>query len=212
MNHSRWAMMSPRLDELLQHEPAERAALLAAWHAQDPALADELQALLGYADANAAEGFLEGQALPGTLDLPLAGTRLGAWTLQQPLGEGGMGSVWLARRSDGRHEGQAAIKMPHPGVLGRGGVRRFEAEGRLLARLAHPHIAALLDAGVAAGGQPYLVLEYVRGEPIDRWCDAQRAGIHARVALVLDVLDAVAHAHAQLVLHRDLKPANILVT
>ena len=122
-----------------------------------------------------------------------------------------MGSVWLARRSDGRFEGQVAVKLLNLALLARGGAERFAREGSVLARLAHPHIARLLDAGVSAGGQPYLVLEHVEGEPIDRWCDARALGIDARVRLLLDVLAAVAHAHSKLVLHRDLKPSNILV-
>jgi serine/threonine-protein kinase len=87
-----------------------------------------------------------------------------------------------------------------------------QREGSILARLTHPHIARLIDAGVAAGGQPYLVLEYVEGEPIDRWCDSNALSIEARVRLFLDVLAAIAHAHNKLILHRDLKPSNILVT
>src|SRR5438874_1420610 len=97
-------------------------------------------------------------------------------------------------------------------LLARGGAERFAREGHLLARLAHPHIARLLDAGVTPQGQPYLVLEHVEGEQIDRWCDTHALGIDARVRLLLDVLGAVAHAHSKLVLHRDIKPANILVT
>ncbi|MCU0952410.1 MAG: serine/threonine protein kinase, partial [Burkholderiaceae bacterium] len=139
-----------------------------------------------------------------------AGRRLGAYTLVRELGAGGMGSVWLGRRDDGRFDGEVAIKLPNLALLSRGGAERFAREGRLLARLAHPHIARLLDAGVA-DSQPYLVLEYVDGAPIDRWCDAQSLDIRARLSLFLDVLAAVAHAHSHLVLHRDLKPSNILV-
>lgn len=215
LDPAQWARLSPRLDELLALDADARGALLERWHAEDPPLAAELQRLLQVDEANSADRFLEGDmlcSLAAAAEPALAGSRLGAWTLVEPLGSGGMGSVWLARRSDGRHEGRAAIKTPHPGALARGGAERFLREGRLLARLTHPHIAGLLDAGVGPQGQPYLVLEYVDGEPIDRWCDEQRADLRRRVDLVLDVLAAVAHAHAQLVLHRDLKPANILVT
>lgn len=207
----RWAQLSPRLEELLELDIATRLQTLAAWRSADPALATDLEALLHDADSPAARGFLEGQAMSPGHAVHAAGQRCGAWTLVEPIGSGGMGSVWLAERADGRYEGRAAVKLPHPALLVRGGAERFEREGRLLARLAHPHIAALLDAGVSSAGQPYLVLEFVQGEPITAWCESRHSSTEARVALLLDVIDAVAHAHQQLVLHRDLKPANILV-
>ena len=123
-----------------------------------------------------------------------------------------MGTVWLARRSDGRYEGQAAVKLLNLALLDPVGSERFRREGTLLARLNHPNIARLLDAGVADGGQPYLVLEYVEGSRIDRYCDERRLSPEARLRLFLDVLVAVSHAHANLIVHRDLKPSNILVT
>jgi serine/threonine-protein kinase len=152
-------------------------------------------------------------ALPGRRDpaASLAGRVLGAYTLESPIGEGGMGSVWLARRSDGRFEGRAAVKLLHLPRVGRAGLARFEREGQILARLRHAHIAQLLDAGVAPDGQPYLVLEYVDGVALDRFCDRHASSVRDRIELFLQVLGAVAHAHANLVLHRDLKPSNILV-
>ncbi len=123
-----------------------------------------------------------------------------------------MGSVWLAHRSDGRFEGRAAIKFLNLALIARGGAERFSREGQVLAKLSHPNIARLLDAGIASGSQPYLVLEYVDGEPIDRWCEAHALDLEARIRLFLDVLGAVDYAHSNLILHRDLKPANILVT
>ncbi len=142
---------------------------------------------------------------------PLAGATIGAYTLESPLGVGGMGEVWLARRSDGRFEGRAAIKLLRPPLAGSEGLARFEREGRILARLRHGNIAQLLDAGVTPTGQPYLLLEHVAGVAIDRYCDQHALEVRARVELFLAVLDAVAHAQANLVLHRDLKPSNILV-
>jgi serine/threonine protein kinase len=142
----------------------------------------------------------------------LAGLRLGAYTLERLLGRGGMGTVWLARRSDGRYEATAAVKLFNLALLDAVGAERFRREGTLLARLSHPHIARLLDAGVTNGGLPYLVLEHVEGTRIDQYCDARRLTPEARLRLVLDVLGAVAHAHANLIVHRDLKPSNILVT
>ncbi len=122
-----------------------------------------------------------------------------------------MGTVWLARRSDGRFEGRVAVKLLNVSLLGRGGEERFRREGSILARLDHPNIARLLDAGVSASGQPYLVLEYVDGEPIDTYCDGRRLDLEARLRLLLDVAAAVSLAHANLVVHRDIKPSNVLV-
>ena len=208
-----WARLSPLLDEALDLPPTELAAWLADLQARAPHDALLLQGLLERHAAAGSGSFLAGSAAP-TLTATPVGQRLGPWTIEAPLGEGGMASVWLARRSDGRHDGQAAIKLMHGRLHGTQASQRFEREGRILARLQHPHIAQLLDAGVANdgdGGQPYLVLELVRGEPIDRWCDSHRLSVDARLALFNDVLAAVAHAHTHGVIHRDLKPANILV-
>ena len=137
---------------------------------------------------------------------------MGAYTLERPLGAGGMGAVWLGRRSDGRFDGRVAIKLLNLALLDERGQARFRREGTVLARLSHPNIARLLDAGVSASGQPYLVLEYVDGQPIDVFADARCLGVHDRVRVMLDVLDAVGHAHGHLIVHRDLKPSNILVS
>ena len=101
----------------------------------------------------------------------LAGQTLGAYRLVSRIGQGGMGSVWLAERCDGRFEGRAAVKLLNLALMGRAGEERFRREGNILARLTHPHIAHLVDAGVSPTGQPYLVLEHVDGQRIDRYCD-----------------------------------------
>jgi eukaryotic-like serine/threonine-protein kinase len=208
------------LDTALELAPGARSAWLAALRETDPAGARELERLLAAEEGLDAAGFLDTAAGPlGHAAGPdaarppgaLAGWRLGAWTLERPVGQGGMGTVWLARRNDGRFEGTAAVKLLNVALLDPVGAARFQREGTLLARLSHAHIARLLDAGVAEGGQPYLVLEYVEGERIDRYCDARRCSPAERIGLFLDVLGAVAHAHANLVVHRDLKPSNILV-
>ncbi len=140
---------------------------------------------------------------------PMEGTEIGPWRITGLLGRGGMGEVWRAERTDGRYTGQVAVKvMTHVGIAA---ARRFRREGRLLARLAHPNIARLLDAGTLQSGRPYLVLEHVDGQRIDAWCDAQRLPVAGRVDLMRQVCDAVAHAHRNLVVHRDLKPSNVLV-
>jgi serine/threonine protein kinase len=123
-----------------------------------------------------------------------------------------MGIVWSAMRSDGRFEGRVAVKLLNAALVGRAGEARFKREGTILARLTHPHIARLIDAGVSPSAQPYLVLEYIEGRHIDRYCDDERLSIDHRIRLFLDVQAAVAHAHAMLIVHRDLKPSNVLVT
>jgi serine/threonine-protein kinase len=142
----------------------------------------------------------------------LAGVSFGPYTLVSPIGHGGMGSVWLAERNDGRFSGHAAVKLLNAALLGRSAEKRFRREGTILARLAHPNIGRLIDAGVSVTGQPYLVLEYVDGRPIDRYCDDKRSAVDERIRLFLDVQAAVVHAHANLIVHRDLKPSNVLVT
>ena len=206
----RWAVLSPLLDELLELPADARPTRLAALRVQDAALADELAALLAGPDSTRGGRFMAGTALREAPSL--AGQRLGAYTLEAPLGQGGTGTVWRARRDDGRFEGAVAIKLLHLSLLGQAGAERFSREGNILARLTHPNIARLLDAGLTDAGQPYLVIELVRGERLDRHCDMQGLGVDQRLALFGDVLAAVAHAHSHLVIHRDIKPSNIMVT
>ena len=152
---------------------------------QDPALAAEIDALLEDARAVQREGFLEhGPSRRCRQPATLAGQLVGAYTLEAPLGQGGMGSVWLARRSDGRFEGKVAVKFLNAALIGQAGEQRFRREGNILARLTHPHIARLIDAGVSATGQPYLVLDFVEGERIDHYCDGRRLDVDARLRAV----------------------------
>ncbi len=208
-----WEALTPLLDEALELPPSELAAWLARHRISHPSLAAEVESLLRREPAVERDDFLgPGQApfSPGVSSL--AGQTLGNYVLDRLLGHGGMGSVWLARRNDGRFEGTVAIKFLSLAVAGPTGEARFRREGSVLARLTHPNIARLLDAGMTPEGQPYLVLEHVDGQPLDRWCDERRLSVEARLGLFLQVLGAVAHAHANLIVHRDLKPANILVT
>ncbi len=215
MNHidpALWSKLSPLMDELLDMDDEQRARRIEALRAQDPIAADALHELLGHAKALEGEDFLAGDASALACGASLGGQRIGAYTLERVVGEGGMGTVWLARRSDGRFDGAVAVKILNLALVGRGGAERFAREGRILGRLTHPNIARMLDAGVTPGGQPYLVLEYVAGVPLDEYCDASRLDTRHRIALLLEVMDAVSHAHRNLALHRDLKPSNILVT
>jgi eukaryotic-like serine/threonine-protein kinase len=206
-----WSRLSPLLDELLDLPHEERGVRLAALREQDPPLADAVAAMLQHLPAIERGEFMPASALPKPAGL--AGQAIGPYTLVREIGHGGMGTVWLARRTDGRYEGEVAIKFLRSGLFGHGEAARFEREGSILARLSHPHIARLLDAGVMGdGAQPYLVLEYIDGAPIDEYCHRLALPVDARLRLMLDVLGAVAQAHNRLVLHRDLKPTNILVT
>jgi eukaryotic-like serine/threonine-protein kinase len=214
-SQANWAQLSPLLDELLDLPELQRQARVAEVRAESPQLGDELAALLTASQSAQVKGFLAKPLLNAVDQAPestLAGQRLGAYVLESPLGQGGTGSVWRARREDGRFTGAVAIKLLHLSLLGRAGAERFKREGDILARLTHPNIAHLLDAGVTPGGQPYLVIELVEGERIDRHCDLKRLDVNARLALFDKVLSAVAHAHTHLVIHRDIKPGNILVT
>lgn len=137
--------------------------------------------------------------------------QIGPWRLLRPLGEGGMGRVWLAERDDGQMRRQVALKLPHAGPGQAALAARLLRERQLLASLEHPHIARLYDVGLTADGRPYLVMQYVDGEPITAACDRRRLSVDRRLAVFCQALQAVQHAHQRLVLHRDLKPSNILL-
>ena len=211
LSPERWREISPLLDHALSLDEKERAAWLQCFAAENPELGDLIRKLLREHSVLSDEKFLEATPeVPGN-EGSLEGHKLGAYTLLSPIGQGGMGSVWLAERSDGRFERHVAIKFLHFSVAAQGGIERFKREGKILGQLTHPNIAELLDAGVTSTGEPYLVLEYVEGEPITEHCDRNTLDVRARVGLFLDVLSAVAHAHANLIVHRDLKPSNVLV-
>jgi hypothetical protein len=198
-----WDRMKAVFAAAMALPPAEREPLIAA-AALPPDVLAELRSLLQHHDE--ATGFL---AEPATLDDGVhPGLRLGAWALVRLVGEGGMGRVWEARRADGSFEGRAAVKLLAAGH-GAAWLARFEQERRLLARLNHPHIAHLMDAGVAPAGQPYFVMEFVDGQPLDQ--AARGLPVADRLGLLLQLCDAVAFAHRQLLVHRDLKPGNVLV-
>jgi len=214
-----WREALEWFDRLLALGAEDRERELADLSASRPDLHPHVVTLLR-ADRSAEErGFLSGppgESLvtdTGSLGFSLKpGAGFGAYELVRELGCGGMGDVWLARRSDGRFEGEVALKVLHAHVAQSSARERFVREGRILGQLSHPNIARLLDAGSTPFGVLYLVLEYVAGEPLDRWCEDRSLDIPARLALFLQVCQAVSHAHAHLVVHRDLKPANILVT
>jgi serine/threonine-protein kinase len=202
-----------RLNRLLEAALALEGEARGEWLRQLPAaeadLVPLLERLLTAADATETADFAVRPPLPAA-EQP--GQRIGPFRLISPLGEGGMGAVWLAARADGAFERQVALKLPHAEWIDRGLAQRFARERAVLASLNHPNIAQLFDAGWSETGRPYLALEYVEGEPLLAWCDAHGLDTAARLRLYVDVVQAVAHAHAHLVVHRDLKPSNVLVT
>jgi eukaryotic-like serine/threonine-protein kinase len=212
-NPKHWADAMAAFDAWADMPEDDRGAWLEAMAAAEPAL-HALVASLIRADRDA-EGasFLSPDPSAARLTADgLEGRRLGPWLIERLIGSGGMGQVWLARRTDGLYEGLAAIKLMRLSALEAGANARFAREGQLLGRLNHPNIARLLDAGSNELGERFLVLEYVDGERIDHYCDRRRLNVPQRIALFILVCEAVAHAHENLVVHRDLKPSNIFVT
>ncbi|HSE27488.1 MAG TPA: protein kinase [Gemmatimonadales bacterium] len=206
-----WQAAQPLLDEVLDTPAATRGSIFARIRTERPEVARLVEALLAAEDVDSPT--LDGLGLADVLREPpaLGGQAIGPYTLERLLGEGGMGTVWLGRRSDGVFEGAAAIKLLHLGGLGPGRAERFQREATLLARLDHPNIARLLDAGVTPAGQPYLVLEHVDGVRLDRHCAERRHPLEERLSLFTQVCAAVSAAHRALIVHRDIKPANVLV-
>ena len=180
---------------------AEVRSLLAHTAGDEPN--DQLGNEGGFLRAPAALTLTEG-------DIDRAGERLGSWEIVRSLGAGGMGDVFEVRRADGSFEGRAAAKLLKPGMDSASVLARFALERQALARLHHPHIAMLLDAGMSSKGLPFFVMEYVEGQPID--CASVRLSLDARLEIFMQLADAVAYAHRNLLVHRDLKPGNVWVT
>ena len=214
-----WQRVSDLFDEVLELDERERIAYIRTLWIDEPQVASELVALLVAAaniDKTAPLSQLPfNSVLSEALAEPAvgykAGRKFGAWTLESCLGQGGMGEVWRAVRSDGLYKAAVAIKLLRVDLPRDTLTRRFARERVLLARLNHPHIARLLDAGVE-DGQAFIVLELIHGTPLLDYVAAHATTLVSRIQLVRDIAEAVEHAHNQLVLHRDLKPSNVLVT
>jgi serine/threonine protein kinase len=216
-----WPELSRLFDEALNLSPDERAPWLARLDGDRPPLAAHLRRLLA-AHAQRPEGdvlheppmaFIASALEQGSASPPLeAGQMLGPYRLVSPIGQGGMASVWLAEQTLNVVR-RVALKLPAWGLEDTAATAaRFAQERDFLAGLEHAHIARLYDAGVSEDGQPYLAMEWIDGVPITRYADERRLGVRERIALFLQVLQAVRHAHARLIIHRDIKPSNILVT
>lgn len=220
MDADRWRRVADVLDAALATEPAAWPALLEKTCSGDPDLRREVESLLQRVDA--VHGFLEHPPAAVAAALiaeereasaaGLEGRRIGPYRIVREIGRGGMSRVFLAERADGQFEQLVALKLLRPGLdtdLDRG---RFRVERQILASLNHPNIARLQDGGITEDEQPYLVLEYVEGEPIDAFCTERGLSVRERLELFLTVCEATQYAHRRLVVHRDLKPSNIHVT
>jgi eukaryotic-like serine/threonine-protein kinase len=220
---ARWRTVDSLFAEALERPADERTAFLRARCGDDPVLYEEIASLL-LAESEAEELIGDSAAdfaaplLPGLRDAIgqdaglVAGAVVGPYRVIRLLGRGGMGNVFLAARADGAFEKEVALKLIRRGMDTDEVLARFRRERQLLAGLDHPHVARLLDGGVAEDGRPYLVMEVVHGEPITEHCDRLALDIEARLALFERVCAAVQAAHQRLIVHRDLKPSNVLVT
>lgn len=215
----RWQRLKAILADALEREtPAERTAVLTRLCADDAALLKEAESLLGEAETllRDSKDTMEECAEAAADEIPRdevseIGNRIGAYVLVREVGHGGMGTVYLAARADGYFEKQVAIKVLRGGASNSDIVRRFRSEREVLARLDHPNIARLVDAGSREDGSPYFVMDYVEGEPITAYVNRRHLTIAARLTLFLKICAAVEAAHHNSIVHRDLKPSNILV-
>jgi serine/threonine-protein kinase len=218
MDTARWDLAGNIFERLLGAAQGERPALLETLCGEDAELKKLVVSMLE--SENSALRF-EQQLERGSLTLETTTAvpveqqqevQVGPWHLVSKLGSGGMGVVWLAERADGQFEQRAALKLIKRGMDSEEVLKRFLRERQILARLDHPHIAHLLDGGIAADGRPYFAMEYVEGLPLLRYCHERGAKLEERLKLFLDVCAAVQFAHEHHVVHRDLKPSNVLVT
>jgi serine/threonine-protein kinase len=215
------ARLDGLLDQALGLSVDAREAFLRDLAGREPVVAEEVRALVDAAGRSGVTDGLEENvdavrqaiepraAVLGTLE---AGERVGPYRILQLIGYGGMAAVYLAERVDGGFSQRVALKIVPRDLLSADALGRFEQERQILANLDHPHIARLFDGGVDARGRSYIAMEYVEGVPIDRYCAERQLSIAERLAVFVQVVDAVQFAHRHLVIHRDIKPSNILVT
>lgn len=206
MDAERWQEVRSLFGAALEHAPEEWPAWLEDACGNDAELRDEVRSLLA---AHGEDGIFLPEPSPSPD--PLIGQQIGPYEVQQRLGGGGMGIVYLASRVDGQFRKRVALKVLKPGMDSEEILRRFRTERQILAALDHPNIARLLDGGTTERGLPFFAMEYVEGRPITEYCEQEGLPIGARLELFRTVCSAVQFAHQNLVVHRDLKPANILV-
>ena len=205
-----WRRVKEVASAALERDEPGRAAFVDEACAAEPRLRTEVLSLLASTAAAAPYFETPGGGMSATLFTQ--GSRIGPYRLIKELASGGMGSVYLAERADEEFRQRVAIKIVRGGFGNAFLLQRFREERRILASLEHPNIARLLDGGATGTGLPYVVMEYVEGEPIDAFCESRSLSLAARLAVFREVCAAVQYAHQRLVIHRDIKPANILVT
>ncbi len=214
MDRKRFARLQELFDQALERPEGERSRFIEEACADDADLAARIHRLLRAGMAAVGDAFVTAAVRSATLALgddDHSGLQLGPYRLVREIGHGGMGSVWLAERVDDAYRAQVAIKLVRGAFANPELARRFRSERQILADLHHTHIASLLDGGEAPDGTPYLVMEYIDGEPITTWATERRLRLGERLRLFLQVCDAVQHAHGSLIVHRDIKPSNVLV-
>ncbi|MEX2528937.1 MAG: serine/threonine-protein kinase [Gemmatimonadota bacterium] len=217
MNPVPWQDLKRIFHAASQLPPGGRAEFLDRECGREGELRGEVESLLAHLDMLEAQGgFLDHSVVDLAAEMTAhddlsPGSLLGPWRIVEELGRGGMGSVYLARRDDRRFEQEVAVKVVKRGMDTREVLRRFRREQHLLARMNHPGIARIYDAGSTPDGRPYVVMERVEGVPITHFCRTERLALDRRLDLFVEVCQAVAHAHENLILHRDLKPAHIVV-
>lgn len=217
MDLDRWQRVKALFQSALERRPTERNAFVAQASAGDSAMRAEVESLLAsHENADHFVGILS-QASAAAPPILVAqdswiGRNIGSYRVVRQIGRGGMAVVYLGVRADDEYRKHVAIKLVLPGLDSDEVLRRFRNERQTLAALDHPNIVKLLDGGNTEAGLPYLVMDYVDGMPIDRYCDANRLSTTERLQLFRHVCGAVHYAHLNLVVHRDLKPSNILVT
>ena len=228
MTPERWQQVKGIFDRAVERDPISRAGFVRDCCGNDEELRMEVETLLS-SDAEVGDGaagsLLEkpvmanaggagaGAAVAPARNIdPMIGRAIGPYRVIREIGRGGMGFVYLAQRADDQFRRQVALKIVNPALVDRHTMSRFENERQTLASLDHPNIIKLLDGGTTEDGMPWLVMDYMEGETIERYCETHRLGIPERLSLFRTVCGAVHYAHQNLVIHRDLKPGNILIS
>ena len=225
LSSNRWQQIDTLFRDVLELSSEERTSFLEQQCGSDTDLMDHVEKLLQVHDkaeqtlGDSAETFLA-PLVPGLIDEAYETAKkfdkpesiVGSYKILEEIGHGGMGTVWLAEKTDAPYEKQVALKLVRSGMASADVLKRFRHEGQILASLEHPNIARLYDGGIHTDGRPWFVMEYINGEPIDVYCDKHKLTVEERLRLFKTVCEAVHYAHQKLIIHRDLKPAHVLVT